>query len=287
VVLSGKVPFWGTYENQIRNMDAEQYPLSDTEWQTVSDCAKDLVQKLIRAKPEQRLSAEETLRHPWLQASIGQETREAITRQLYCNLRRFAGSSHSVATYATVVAKHMDHRSCHEVRKVFESLDTNNDGALSFDELKVGFEGAFGARSKEVQYLEVVFANLDLDDSGEVNYTEFLAAALGEGACAKDDALLAAFHDFEVGNAIRQELSHISVSSVVGEKAQPEDGFTIQQWLHSVREPHRRRSRQPFPFEVESSASAASRCSTTFFGRACEVFSGRGLGSRVPSLRPL
>jgi len=277
VVLSGMPPFWGTTEDQVKNMDAERYPLSGGVWRTVSSEAKDLVRNLIKVQPEQRLSAEDVLAHPWLRERRRQNNQQVITRQLFYNMRRFASSSPSLTIFATVVAKHLDHRSVHDLRQVFDELDADSNGFIGFDDLRRGFESVFGVNSYELQDLEVVFAQLDLDGSGAISYTEFLAAALGEGVVAKDAALLAAFNDFDAGDAISHELSRVSANSPV-EKTQPQSELTIHEWLHRVREPLRKEKREPLPFEAHLEASAASTCSSSFFRRACEAFSGRSLG---------
>jgi len=285
VVLCGMPPFWGTYENQIKNMNAEHYPLSDARWQKVSDDAKDLIRKLIRAKPEQRLTAEQALAHPWLVAARSKkEIPDSISRQVFGNLRLFAtSSSPCLATFAGAVVKQLDHRSLQDLRSVFDSLDVNGAGAISFDALRKGFEAAFEAGSAELQDLPAVFAALDPDSSGAVGYTEFLAAALGEGACAKDEALLAAFKDFDVNDEVRQELSHVIASSASEGKSQPEGGLTLEDWLRRVREPHRRQSGEPLPFEAKRSASSASKCTASFFSRACAALSRRDLDDRTSS----
>jgi len=283
VVLSGLPPFWGSSEKQIKDMDAERYPLCGGMWHKVSDDAKELIRSLIKVRPELRLSARDVVVHPWLRARTPLSNPQEIARQLFCNMRRFANSSCSLATFATVVAKHLDPQNLYKLRQLFDSIDSDCDGVISFDELMKGFEAAFGTNSYESQDLEVVFAQLDLDGSGAISYTEFLAAALGTGFSAKDEALLAAFNDLDATDAIRHELSHVSAnfSPVEGDDAQSE--LTIQEWLHRVREPHRRKNKQSFPFEAHLLANVSSTCLPSFFRKACETLSGRGLGRGRPS----
>lgn len=43
-----------------------KYSFADPSWNNVSDKAKDLISKLLTYDPDQRLSAEDALKHPWI-----------------------------------------------------------------------------------------------------------------------------------------------------------------------------------------------------------------------------
>jgi calcium-dependent protein kinase len=62
-----------------------------------------------------------------------------------------------------------------ELAKVFKQLDVNGDGKLSADEVKNGLNNHFGIQilDNEVQNL---FKNVDTDQSGYIDYTEFIVA---------------------------------------------------------------------------------------------------------------
>ena len=56
------------------------------------------------------------------------------------------------------------------LKKQFESLDTNKDGVLSFEELYDGYKkiyGDFDAR----KIVEDIFISIDLDGSGHIEYS--------------------------------------------------------------------------------------------------------------------
>ena len=42
VMLCGKPPFWGNYNEQLRRMKRETFPMSDSTWQQISRPAKAL-----------------------------------------------------------------------------------------------------------------------------------------------------------------------------------------------------------------------------------------------------
>ncbi len=66
IMLSGKMPFYGKDDYEImRRIVRAQYKFRDSEWAQVSEEAKSLVRALLQLDSEQRLSAEEALKHPW------------------------------------------------------------------------------------------------------------------------------------------------------------------------------------------------------------------------------
>jgi serine/threonine protein kinase len=67
VMLCGYEPFYGETEKELieANKKADiEFPATD--WKGVSDDARDLVLKMTKADPRERLSAKEALQHPWV-----------------------------------------------------------------------------------------------------------------------------------------------------------------------------------------------------------------------------
>ena len=67
IMLSGRPAFKGFNVNEIllKNKKCDiEFPAQY--WDKISEKAKDLVQKLLKKNPNERLSAEEALKHPWL-----------------------------------------------------------------------------------------------------------------------------------------------------------------------------------------------------------------------------
>jgi calcium-dependent protein kinase len=72
------------------------------------------------------------------------------------------------------------------------SLDVNGDGSLTIDELKKGLEG-----KENGEELLVIMKGADTDGSGEINYTEFLAATIDANVFLREDYLRTAFNMFD------------------------------------------------------------------------------------------
>jgi len=69
ILLAGYPPFYADDDTamfeRIMNCD---YDFDDECWDDVSDIAKDFIQKLLVKEPDQRLTAEGAIAHPWLKS---------------------------------------------------------------------------------------------------------------------------------------------------------------------------------------------------------------------------
>jgi calcium-dependent protein kinase len=64
------------------------------------------------------------------------------------------------------------------------SMDVNGDGSLTLEELKKGLEG-----KENGDDLLAIMQGADTDGSGEINYTEFLAATIDANIFMREDYL--------------------------------------------------------------------------------------------------
>ena len=72
-ILCGHPPFYGSTEKRILEKVVKGlYEFKDSEWEGISEDAKDLIRKLLEYSPEKRLSAEEALNHPWFVKTLGE-----------------------------------------------------------------------------------------------------------------------------------------------------------------------------------------------------------------------
>jgi len=66
VMLCGKPPFWGRPKIMLQKMQAEQYPMQNEDWVDVSDSTKDFIRCLLKANPDERMTIDEAISHPFL-----------------------------------------------------------------------------------------------------------------------------------------------------------------------------------------------------------------------------
>lgn len=79
-----------------------------------------------------------------------------------------------------------------DLDKIFKAIDTNGDGSLSKEEVLKGYELHYGEpiTSEEVDEL---FAKIDLDGNGLIDYTEFVMATMDEKTLVTSERLKVAF----------------------------------------------------------------------------------------------
>ena len=66
-----------------------------------------------------------------------------------------------------------------DLEKIFKALDVENNGALTKEEVLVGFEKHFGVLMTE-ELVDEMFDRIDIDGNGTLDYTEFVAATIEE-----------------------------------------------------------------------------------------------------------
>jgi calcium-dependent protein kinase len=66
IMLSGQMPFYGPDKEQIENIKHGNYAMKPHRWTKISPEAITFVQALMNTDPEKRLTAQQSLQHPWL-----------------------------------------------------------------------------------------------------------------------------------------------------------------------------------------------------------------------------
>ncbi|RRT60522.1 hypothetical protein B296_00012995 [Ensete ventricosum] len=78
---------------------------------------------------------------------------------------------------------------------MFQAMDTDNSGAITFDELKEGLR-RYGSNLKESEIRALMDA-ADVDNSGTIDYGEFVAATIHLNKLEREEHLVAAFSYFD------------------------------------------------------------------------------------------
>lgn len=79
---------------------------------------------------------------------------------------------------------------------MFKAFDKNGDGKLSMEEVKTGYIEHYG-RIMSDEDVEKMFKAVDSDNSGFIDYSEFVVAAMNEKQLTTNDKLQAAFKMFD------------------------------------------------------------------------------------------
>jgi len=120
----------------------------------------------------------------------------------------------------TALAIQLANQHTADLRAQFLSADGDGNGRISRSELASSIAGGAMAAPEGVQdvqaWVESVFDSVDTDGSDEIEYTEWLAAALHEGEVRSDQAIKAAFRVFDVdgsGKISQQEIARVTAQA--------------------------------------------------------------------------
>jgi len=94
------------------------------------------------------------------------------------------------------------------LQKVFIALDTNKDGFLSHEELLTGFTEMYGEIGAKEE-VDRIYKAVDVDHSGEIDFSEFMAASVDKSALFTDAKLKAAYSSFD-----RDGCGHLKVGEI-------------------------------------------------------------------------
>ena len=95
----------------------------------------------------------------------------------------------------TFLASKLPEKCIEDLRNTFISIDVNGDGRIQFPELKKALSTVGVEMTKEEA--DELMSNLDLNDNGSIDYTEFLAGCMRSKIYLKEDHLRAAFEFFD------------------------------------------------------------------------------------------
>ncbi|KAK4380678.1 hypothetical protein RND71_002540 [Anisodus tanguticus] len=242
-------------------------------WPTISESAKDLVRKMLVKDPKKRLTAHEVLCHQWVRVD-GVAPDKPLDSAVLSRLNQFSAMNKFKKIAVRVIAESLSTEEIAGLKEMFKMIDTDNSGSITLEELKKGLEKA-GANLKdseitslmqspydkevyqnnnfyllssskkkklnEEQYIELLNDHMnkihaDIDNSGTIDYGEFIAAMLHLNKIHKEDHMYAAFSYFDQdgsGYITKDELqqacekfgmSNIPIEELMREVDQDNDG---------------------------------------------------------------
>jgi len=211
-VLCGHPPFRGSNQQEVlAKVRKGRYTFQSKIWQRVSQDAKSLVQKLMELDPAERYTAEQALADSWIRLKAQRpHAVPSMQPNLLQGLRNFQSENRLKKAALHVITKQISDEQTRGLRDIFLGLDTDSDGTLTVAELKTGLQQA--GLAEAAPDIEQIVEGLDVDGSGVVDYTEFMAAALSQETYTKEDLCWTAFNVFDLdgdGKITRQELRKV------------------------------------------------------------------------------
>lgn len=192
ILLSGAPPFWAETVQGIfeKVMEGEPPTFTADPWPNISEVAKDLIRKMLDPNPEKRLKAHEVLNHPWIRED-GVAPKKPIASLVQFRMKQFAAMNKLKKLAIRIIAETLSEEEIANLKEIFTEMDSDNDGAISFEELKAGLLRV-GTSLKDAELFDLMDA-ADVDHDGMIDCGEFLAATLSLNHIELEENLMAAF----------------------------------------------------------------------------------------------
>ncbi|GAB4853007.1 Calcium-dependent protein kinase 4 [Ancistrocladus abbreviatus] len=195
ILLSGVPPFWAETQQGIFDAVLKGYiDFESDPWPLISDSAKDLIRRMLCSRPLERLTAHQVLCHPWI-CENGVAPDRALDPAVLSRLKQFSAMNKLKKMALRVIAESLSEEEIAGLKEMFKSMDTDNSGAITFEELKAGLRRN-GSTLKDTEIRDLMDA-ADVDNSGTIDYGEFIAATIHLNKLEREEHLVAAFQYFD------------------------------------------------------------------------------------------
>ncbi|GJU58868.1 calcium-dependent protein kinase 20-like protein [Tanacetum coccineum] len=196
ILLSGVPPFWdeteqGIFEQVLKgDLDFASEP-----WPSISESAKDLKKHVPSYKFNILfLPSYSVLEHPWVQDN-GVAPDKPLDSAVLSRLKQFSAMNKIKKIAIRVIAETLSEEEIAGLKEMFKMIDADGSGQITLEELKKGLEKV-GANIQDSEIVGLMEA-ADIDNSGTIDYGEFVAAMLHINKIHKEDHMYAAFSYFD------------------------------------------------------------------------------------------
>jgi calcium-dependent protein kinase len=196
VLHCGYPPFFGESDAEVlKKVKQGKFEFNNSDWKKVSGAAKDVITKLLTKDPKTRYSAKQALDHEW-SVKVAAAQQGDLGKDIVGQLRGTVAHSKLKKLALKAIAGTMGSQQIKDLQTAFKDLDADGDGLLTAAELKKGLAKA-GVPDKEI---DEIYASMDVDGGGTVDYEEFLTSTIEKRVKLEDDVLWDAFKQFDKNN---------------------------------------------------------------------------------------
>jgi calcium-dependent protein kinase len=144
MLMSGEKPFWSKTRTELMaQIVRAQYSFHGPHWKHISKEGKSFIKKLLVVNSDDRMSAKEALNHPWLKSNTDwsreKPSSESMTN-VKANLVRYADSPEFKKLALLVIAKKSTSEEIFELRRIFDEMDTENTGTVTYEEFRTALQ---------------------------------------------------------------------------------------------------------------------------------------------------
>jgi len=162
-------------------------------WDHISADAKDLITNMICKDVTKRSTATEAYRHKWTQNEDANHLSLMPDDEIVKSMRTFLKHNRLKRVALQIIARQISDDEITKLRNIFLSIDADQSGTLTIEEMDEALM-KLDVNEQSRQEMAAIMRSIHVEGSGELEYTEFLAAMLKREQYLQDDVCRGAFH---------------------------------------------------------------------------------------------
>mmetsp|Transcript_27979 Transcript_27979/g.70342 ORF Transcript_27979/g.70342 Transcript_27979/m.70342 type:complete len:607 (-) Transcript_27979:156-1976(-) len=199
VLLTGLFPFTFTDADTCAVASCKDSITWDNiPWSMISADACDLCHRMLQKDPAKRITIAQCLEHPWIKVG-GTAPKSSMTKNIMTGIQKLMQMNDLHKGALRLLARQaIQGEELDSLMTAFRKCDLNGDGKMGKKELR----NVFGNVSMELpdEQFDAIFEKLDIDKTGYVSFEEFSVGALHFRAQADEFRMLDAFKLFDRDN---------------------------------------------------------------------------------------
>merc|ERR1740129_399507 len=186
---------------------------------------------MLTVKVKDRYSAEQAARDDWvMNLAPNAKPVNVMNGTVLGKMRAFNQFNKLKKVALQVIAQHLSDESINHLRNTFLALDVQMKGALTVGQMEEAIQQVTKEEDTQVELIEMMHEMAGI--TGEINYTQFIAANMDKQLYLKEEACKAAFALFDVdgdGEITREDLRLLFASQDDDEENQTTEEAIEQQ----------------------------------------------------------
>lgn len=205
ILLSARPPFSGSGESEdteiMEKILKGKFDLKSDPWHKVSSDAKDLIRHMMDFNPNTRYSAQKCLTHKWFKNLKIRDKFTFVAHDKMKNAVNNCKKYRAENKLQQAALAFLAHNSLHlpevkDLLRTFRSIDENGDGRITKEELNIAFSKIYNVPDAQEE-VDEVFANIDNDNNGFIEYEEYIRASIDKNILLNDNFLRYTFKYFD------------------------------------------------------------------------------------------
>lgn len=182
-LLLGDIPFYNINEDEmLSNLLKGKIDKMNSKWDKLSITAQEFLESLLQVNPKKRLSIGDALKHKFIVNSRKRSRVMLDNNKLRIIAGKIMKNTVNTKSLIKIATNYIVHNllkpSDTEIfRKIFNELNTSDDGRLTKEQIEKGFKNIMNSVELE-SFVTRTFENIDNDNNGYIEFEEFVAGCL-------------------------------------------------------------------------------------------------------------